>query len=138
MLIQSDTCMTSFGWVRFKEEELYHPEKWCLWQKWQRIIHHGVFLCEAVIKPKWNCTSLVIYFTDHYIYTNSITLLHFYSAIYYSTSHTLSTWQDRNAAFSGEDNSSQLQSSTQGGNNSEPEEQNKNFQMNQGKTNIKQ
>lgn len=83
--------MTSFGSVRFKEEELQRPEKWCLWQKSQRIIHHRVFLCGAVIKPKWDCTSLVIYFTDHYTYTNSITLLHFYSAIHYSTSHTIST-----------------------------------------------
>lgn len=103
MLIQTDICVTSFSSVRFKEEELYRPEKWCLWQKWQRIIHHRAFLCGAVIKPKWDCTSLVIYFTDHYIYTNSITLLHFYGAIHYSTSHTTSTWQHRNAALSGED-----------------------------------
>lgn len=102
--------MTSFSSVRFKEEELYRPEKWCLWQKWQRIIHHRVFLRGAVIKPKWDCTSLVIYFTDHYIYTNSITLLDFYSAIHYSTSRTISAWQHGNAAFSGED-SSRLQSS---------------------------
>lgn len=102
--------MTSFSSVRFKEEELYRPEKWCLWQKWQRIIHHRVFLRGAVIKPKWDCTSLVIYFTDHNIYTNSITLLDFYSAIHYSTSHTISARQHGNAAFSGED-SSRLHSS---------------------------